>query len=170
MAIGRPKWRHTVSREKKYVKLTQPSEIDGNFFSEVFPNVIQRLVLVPLAPTGPVMVQDLPDIELRWRGPSARMFKRTLKRKICDVIVNPSKGFLENHLSLLDNIWNVRVVIIRGGSKIQSISGSFRVWFKSTRSKGTNRKTITITEKQFFYFIMMKNNNKNNGFNVRFIF
>ncbi len=53
-------------------------------------------------------------------------------------------------LWLLDNIWNERVVILRGGSKIQSISGSFRVWFKSTRSKGTNRRTITITEKQFF--------------------
>ena len=61
------------------MNLTEPGKVDGNFFAEVFPDVVQRLVLVPLAPTGPVLVQDLSDVELRWRGSRAWMLKWTLE-------------------------------------------------------------------------------------------
>ena len=61
--------------------LTKPRKVDGDLLSKVFPDVIQRLVLVPLAPTGPVVVQDLADVQLRWRGAWTWMLERTLERR-----------------------------------------------------------------------------------------
>lgn len=57
---------------------TQPGEVDGDFLAKIFPDVVQRLVFVPLAPGGPIMKEDLAHVELRWRSSFAGMFKRTL--------------------------------------------------------------------------------------------
>ena len=63
----------------KMKKLTEPRKIDGDFFSKVFPDVVQRLVLVPLAPPCPIVVQDLADVQLGRGSTLARMLKWTLK-------------------------------------------------------------------------------------------
>ena len=43
--------------------LTQPCEIYCNLFAKIISNVVQRLILVPLAPPGPELIQDLSGIE-----------------------------------------------------------------------------------------------------------
>ena len=35
--------------------LTQPGEVDGDLLAEVLPDVVERLVLLPLAPARPVL-------------------------------------------------------------------------------------------------------------------
>lgn len=43
---------------------TEPGEVEGNLLSKVLPDVIQRLILVPFAPAGPVVVKNLPLVQL----------------------------------------------------------------------------------------------------------
>lgn len=44
--------------------LTQPGKIDANFLSEVFSYMIQRLILVPLPPSSPVLIQNLTEVHV----------------------------------------------------------------------------------------------------------
>ena len=43
---------------------TQPSKVDGDLLPKVLPDVVQRLVLVPLGPSSPILEQDLPLVQL----------------------------------------------------------------------------------------------------------
>ena len=70
----------SFSHQRVLIDLTEPSKVDCNFFAEVFPDVVEWLVLVPLAPAGPVLVQDLTDVQLRWRGSGTWMLKWTLEK------------------------------------------------------------------------------------------
>lgn len=44
--------------------LTKPCKVKGYFFPKVFSYMIQRLVLVPFGPASPVVIQDLPPVQL----------------------------------------------------------------------------------------------------------
>ena len=60
----------------------QPGEVDGDFLAEVQAYVVEGLVLVPLAPACPVVVQNLTVVELTGGGARTRIFKRTVMKRI----------------------------------------------------------------------------------------
>lgn len=63
---------------KFFVIFTQPRKVERYFLSKVLSDVVQWLVLVPFPPTGPVVVENLPLIDLIWRDLKPRKLKRTL--------------------------------------------------------------------------------------------
>ena len=90
----------------KMKKLTEPRKIDGYFFSKVFPDVVQRLVLVPLAPPCPIVVQDLADVQLGRGSTLARMLKWTLKFEKY-IIYNLCGNFFKRYFQHFDTMWFV---------------------------------------------------------------
>ena len=69
-------------------RLTKPGEIDSDFFAEVVAYVIKRLVLVPLAPTPPVLQQDLARIQALRVQQVLGYFGWSLNRNINLAILN----------------------------------------------------------------------------------
>lgn len=55
--------RDTTSIQKNTKHPTEPSKIDANLFSKIFPDVVKWLVFVPPTPTCPVLVQDLTRVQ-----------------------------------------------------------------------------------------------------------
>ena len=53
-----------VWESKKQSVRTQPGKVDGDLLAEVLSDVVERLVLVPLAPRRPVVEEDLPVVQL----------------------------------------------------------------------------------------------------------
>ena len=85
--------------------LTKPCEVDGDLLPKVLSNVIQRLVLVPLAPACPVLIQDLTWVQRSLRyTPLPLHFVRTLSSQyaLCHKI-NFDKVVLYKLLGLVCN-------------------------------------------------------------------
>ena len=57
----------------------EPGEVDGDLLAKVFSNVVQRLIFIPLPPRGPIVKEDLTDVELPGRSPFAGMLEWTLQ-------------------------------------------------------------------------------------------
>ena len=64
--------------------LTKPGEVEGHLLPEVSAHVVQRLVLVPLAPASPVPVQNLPlgeawGLRALWGCPERALWTRSCR-------------------------------------------------------------------------------------------
>ena len=55
------------SRQEPASVEAKPGKVDGDPLPEVFPDVVERLVLEPAAPPGPVLVKNLTPVQ-HWRS------------------------------------------------------------------------------------------------------
>lgn len=70
---------------------TEPGEVEGNLLSKVLPDVIQRLILVPFAPAGPVVVKNLPLVQLIGTSFIFWELKGALRKTVSAVSVKEHK-------------------------------------------------------------------------------
>ena len=78
----------------------QPGEVDGDFLAEVQAYVVEGLVLVPLAPPGPVLVEDLPGVELARRRSWAGVLVGAVVKREGGVVGALVQQPVNAHLSL----------------------------------------------------------------------
>lgn len=63
---------------RTYIR-TKPGKVDGYLLAKVLSDVIQRLVLVPLAPGGPIVKEDLSHVQVGRVHTMTRVLKRSLQ-------------------------------------------------------------------------------------------
>lgn len=59
---------------------TQPSKVESYLLSKVLPDVVQRLILVPFIPAGPIAVKNLSLIQLVGINSMLRKVKGSLRK------------------------------------------------------------------------------------------
>ena len=76
------KQRNLLKYYNLQLQLTKPGKIYSNFFSKVFPDMIEWLVFVPYPPLSPIVVQNLSGVELVMLSVTLRYLVHTLNQPV----------------------------------------------------------------------------------------